>query len=115
MKRVAVVIAVLLLVSVAVQADELWKELLPDHAGICLTVSQRGDGEVVYTGSWEAFELGSGAVEVDIWGIEPLAGGLSWGGFGNAETPRYLGLGYDVSIIGQWYERIVIYGKVIEF
>jgi len=104
-------VLVVLVVSPLV-AGNLWDELLPDHEAVMLSVSQNLNGQVLLAGGWEAFQLGCGTVEGDVWGISPLRGGLSWGGFGSSEHPRFVGVGYDGDIAGEhWYNRIVVYAK----
>ena len=112
MKMLGCVLLLVMLFASPLAADDLWRELLPDRGAAMLSVSQNLDGQILLAGSWDAFQLGGRAVEGDLWSVSPLSGGLSWGGFGNVECPRYLGIGYDGNLSGdKWYNRLVIYGK----
>ena len=112
MKMLGCVLVLVALAAAPAVADDLWKELLPDHGAVVLSVSQDIDGQILAAGSWEAFQLGGSMVEGDLWSVNPLGGGLSWSGFGSSERSRSLGVGYDGSLAGnRWYDRIVIYGK----
>ena len=112
-----VMLALVLVLPVA--ADELWRELLPDHGAVLLGVNRNLDGQVIPSGSWDACVLGSRPVEADVWSISPLGIGASWGILGSKERPRYIGIGYDGALPGNsWHDRLLIYAKTqvaIEF
>ena len=107
-----VALVALLLVCLPLAAEEIWSELVPDHAGVSLQLN-RADGQlnagIQAMGCWRLFTIGEKAVEGDLWNIDPFGGGLSYPVFG----PRFLGLGYDDSLPGPWHDRIVVYGKTI--
>lgn len=112
MKKIICTFVLVMLVAMPLMADELWRELLPDHGAAMLSISKNADGQVLLAGSWDAFILGKRSLEVDVWSVSPLGGGLSWGMLGNSERPRYVGLGYDGGLAGDhWYDRLVVYFK----
>jgi len=104
-------ILALLLICLPTFADDLWRELVPDHGMVGLSISQEANGTVLLGGSWEVVELGGGMLEGDCWSIEPLGIGLSWGGFGSSAHQRFVGICYDDSIEGNWYERLGLHFK----
>ncbi len=120
MKLIPVIVVCLLCCMVqTVQADELWRELLPDNGAVLLGVNKDLDGQVIPAGSWDAFVLSSRPVEADVWSVSPLGIGASWGILGSTDRPRYLGIGYDGKLPGErWHDRLLIYAKtqvVVEF
>ena len=106
-----VVVGLLLFVVGTVQADNIFAELVPDHAGISLQINLNADlqldAAVHPMGCWELADR----VEADLWNISPPGGGFSYRVSG-AENERFLGVGYDGNLgAAAWYNRIVIYGK----
>lgn len=114
--RMLMVVVLSVLVCLPLAAEEIWTELVPDNAAVSLQLTlneaNQPTAAIKAMGCWNLLDIGQRTLQGDLWGVNPVAGGLSYPIFGTVELPRFLGIGYDGTLGGDaWYNRLVIYGK----